>query len=306
MFVCGIDGGGTKTEIKICDIHGYEIAHWWDDGINISGKTKEQIQVVLNRILDRIQESCGKLDFCSVICAGIAGISCSLTKYLWEKTFESKGYNGKLVIIGDQEIALWGAHQKGEGIILISGTGSICFGDDGQGNTHRSGGYGHLIDDEGSGYDIGRQALSAIVKSGDHRIGDTSLKGLVYSYLNISGIEDLIAYIYARERVKKDIAAIAPLVFKASVTGDAVAVEILNLCSEKLTDMVEATVKTLGMESGDLAMLGSILTKTDVLRNITETNIRNRLPQLKISSAKLSSVDGAVLMAKQYLKGVYI
>ena len=55
------------------------------------------------------------------------------------------------IIFGDQHAALYGAHCQGKGIILIAGTGSVCYGMDGMGGEARAGGWGYLIDDEGSG-----------------------------------------------------------------------------------------------------------------------------------------------------------
>ena len=74
----------------------------------------------------------------------------------------------------DQETALAGALGAPCGMVLIAGTGSICFGRDAVVKQPGSGGYGHKIDDEGSGYALGRDALAAVVRAQDGRAADAA------------------------------------------------------------------------------------------------------------------------------------
>lgn len=83
---------------------------------------------------------------------------------------------GVIRLVGDHETALAGALEEPAGVILIAGTGSICYGVNESGAKFRAGGYGHIIDDAGSAYAIGRDILKAVVRSSDGRQGQTVLK----------------------------------------------------------------------------------------------------------------------------------
>src|SRR5437899_818016 len=48
-------------------------------------------------------------------------------------------------------------------VLVLSGTGSCCFGRTADGRTAKVGGWGHLLGDKGSGYEIGLRALRAVV-----------------------------------------------------------------------------------------------------------------------------------------------
>ena len=61
------------------------------------------------------------------------------------------------------------------GVVLIAGTGSIAMGINEAGAVERSGGWGPTLGDEGSGYDIARQALKAVAASFDGRAPRTAL-----------------------------------------------------------------------------------------------------------------------------------
>ncbi|MEI3013924.1 MAG: hypothetical protein V8T36_03730 [Ruthenibacterium lactatiformans] len=78
----------------------------------------------------------------------------------------------------------------------MAGTGSICFGRDAAGKTARSGGYGHKIDDEGSGYALGRDALAAVVRAQDGRGPRTLLTDLVFAQLKVVDVGGLVQFTY--------------------------------------------------------------------------------------------------------------
>src|SRR5580765_444936 len=69
----------------------------------------------------------------------------------------------------DLETALMGAETKGRDpatgarVLVLSGTGSCCFGRTPAGETAKVGGWGHILGDKGSGYEIGLRGLKAVV-----------------------------------------------------------------------------------------------------------------------------------------------
>ena len=106
---------------------------------------------------------------------------------------------------------------------VIAGTGSICYGQSTDGREARSGGWGHLIDDEGSAYALGRDILRAVVRAADGRAPATALTELVAQRLGALGVQPVIRFTYAPTTTKKEIAALAPLLDPALQQGDAAA-----------------------------------------------------------------------------------
>ena len=99
--------------------------------------------------------------------------------------------------------------------MLISGTGSVCCGRNDSGTLFRTGGYGWRVDDEGSGYAIGRDILRAAVRAEDGRGPATVLKQAVLEQLGLPDIPGLVAWMYAPQTGKKEVAALAPLLNQA-------------------------------------------------------------------------------------------
>ncbi len=119
-------------------------------------------------------------------------------------------------------------------ILILSGTGSCCFGRTPDGRTARVGGWGHVIGDKGSGYEIGLLGLKAAVQHLDRegrwsRLGENLLAALV-----LNEPEDLIDW--AKAAGKPEIAALAMEVFAAAAEGDQIAADILKAAAESLVE----------------------------------------------------------------------
>ncbi len=119
------------------------------------------------------------------------------------------------------------AHCPAKGIALIAGTGSICFGKNGAGEYARSGGWGHLIGDEGSGYALGRDALAAVARAWDGWGEKTLLSQLLAEQMELDDQKKIISYTYGGDKGR--IAALAPFGGAGGGgQGDAVALEIIR------------------------------------------------------------------------------
>ena len=104
--------------------------------------------------------------------------------------------SAEIIIEHDAVIALIGATDARPGIIVISGTGSMAFGIDPSERRARTGGWGFMLGDEGSGFDIARRGLIACLRAYDGRGADTSIRPRVLQLLGLSSAEDLIPALY--------------------------------------------------------------------------------------------------------------
>ncbi|SHO43994.1 BadF/BadG/BcrA/BcrD ATPase family protein [Anaerocolumna xylanovorans] len=295
-YVIGMDGGGTKTAVLLADTNGKILEEFTGGTMNYNGSSKEFIDSNLQSIFHIITEKGFQAQGCAAICVGAAGISNLTVKEQLLDNIRKAGYLCPVSLVGDVDTAFAGALENQEGIILISGTGSICLGKDKEGNSCRTGGYGHLIDDVGSGYAIAREILSAVVKSSDGRRRPTLLKQLVFEYLNISRIEELISYVYAPNRNKKEIAELSVLIEKAAECEDAAAERIIEGC---VSDLVELAAPVVGQwkEAPVLAVSGSVLLHNALIYDKFCVSMQKAYPGITVTKAKKTAVYGAVLLA---------
>lgn len=296
-YVLGIDGGGTKTAVCVADLKG-DVLHTFKTGaININGESVESAKGNLISILSEAGMRFGGLDSCKSMCIGTAGISNMEMRHLMENAVHKAGYTGRLLITGDYRTALYGALGIPAGIILIAGTGSICYGRNDEGKEHRTGGFGYLIDDEGSGYAIGRDMLVSVVRSFDGRREETALTAIVLEQLGVTTIEEIVKLVYCKDANKREIAALAPSLTTAYAAGDRAAVEIVEKCCNELFQLVCPVVERLGLDSCSLAMSGSILQKDENIRSGFTARVASKYPGIKCTTPENDAAYGAMLIA---------
>lgn len=298
-YYCGFDGGGTKTHVCITDKSGLIIAEKSFGPLNLNGTSADTVAKTISDCIDFIRSLPYGIDNCQGIVIGVAGISNPNTAEFIEAHVRKTGYNGSLRLMGDNEIALAGA-IKGHGAILIAGTGSVCLLRDENNNIHRCGGYGHLIDDEGSGYAIGRDILIAVTQAFDGRTRETRLTEAVYKHLGISSHSELVTWVYSPQRDKKDIAALAPLLISAIEDGDKSAILIEAKASALLSHLVISAYKKAELESGELALMGSIFEHYHTIRQGVTDIIKRELPNVNLVTPRHTPAQGAALLAIEF------
>lgn len=261
MFIAGIDGGGTHTRLEIRDMENRLIRRGEFGPFNLNSIGEEAFRLLLREIF----ANCGDMSQCAKICIGAAGISNPVVEKILGEELNNAGFAGSWRLCGDQEIALRGAMDT-PGIVVIAGTGSICFGKNGEGKTARSGGYGHLIDDGGSGYALGRDVLSTAVRAVDGRGNSWGILNAVYAQINGCLPADIVSYVYAPERDKADFAQFAPIALRQAEMGDWEAWRILERGAGELYELVKAVQQRLELRGCRIALLGGLLTEENVYR----------------------------------------
>jgi N-acetylglucosamine kinase-like BadF-type ATPase len=138
------------------------------------------------------------------------------------------------VVTNDAVIALAGATPRGQGIIVIGGTGSIAFGRNAGGRTARAGGWGYVFGDEGGAFDLARQALRAALRMEEGWGPPTGLRAVLLEATGSSNANDMLHRFYSDEWPRARVATLAPLVDAAATNGDAVAAEIVGKAAQEL------------------------------------------------------------------------
>ncbi len=271
MFLAGIDGGGTHTrlELRSCDNVFIKRLEFGPFNLNSIG------EAAFRGLLRQVFEACGDMGQCEKICFGGAGVSNPRVGEILGLELEAAGFRGKWKLCGDQEIALRGA-MDGPGAAVIAGTGSICFGKNGEGETARSGGYGHLIDDGGSGYALGRDILSAAVRACDGRGEGQAILQAVYEKLGAGTPADIVSFVYSPNTDKSAIAQFAWSALELAQAGDKTALDILQREAEELALLVAAVQKKLHLEGCQIALLGGLIANETPYRTI----VAQRLAEL--------------------------
>ncbi len=123
------------------------------------------------------------------------------------------------------------------GIALIAGTGSVAWGTDGAGRTARSGGWGYLLGDEGSGYWIGREAFRHALRQFNQGQQPDMLTKTLLEAADVAAPEGLIAHFHDSPD-RHYLAAQSRLVFDAANAGHEKSNEIVDDAAAHLGALV--------------------------------------------------------------------
>jgi len=186
-----------------------------------------------------------------------------------------------------------------DGVNVISGTGSMTYGERG-GARARVGGWGELIGDEGSGYWIGRRGLQAFSQMSDGRGTPGPLLDLLRDRLGLEVDVDLVDVVMNRWRGERArVAAVSRLVVEAARLGDGAAGAILSAAGEELAALVEATRRRLGYpddEAVPVSYSGGVFA-ADEVRDAFAQRLAERSPAYRLQPPLFAPVVGAALYA---------
>lgn len=269
MFILGIDGGGTHTRLELRTCSNELICRRETGAFNMAALGEDGFRARLREIFDL----CGSMVECAAICLGGAGVSGGAMEPILRQELQRAGFHGALRLCGDHEIALAGA-MEGPGCILISGTGSICCGRDAAGRIARAGGMGHLIDDGGSGYRLGQQALALTAKVLDGREPPGMLSDAVLRRIGGTSREDLVRFTYYSASGKSHIAQISKVVIACAEAGDMRSLAVLEDGAEELKSLLCSVSEKLGLDQPKTALMGGLLEPDWIYGRIVKEKLR--------------------------------
>ena len=253
----GIDGGGTKTEFAVVSADGTVHRRIVKKGCNPNdigfSKTEELI-------FEGVREMCVEFPSLKTVFCGIAGISTGNYKNRLHERF--KKYFPQLKVQIKTDAFNLFAMADGADMSIISGTGSVVFvrcGDD----YKRLGGWGHLLDNAGSAFDIGREAIRQALSEEDMRQKRSIMSKMLLEKLNTDNIWEHINIIY--NEGKPYIAGLASVVFDAYRAGDANAIDIIDNNAKALAKLLNAGVSLYGVKPIAIASGGVFEHYSDIM-----------------------------------------
>jgi N-acetylglucosamine kinase-like BadF-type ATPase len=225
-------------------------------------------------------------------CLALAGADRPVEQRNFRAWAEARQLANQVTITNDALPVLYAGAVDGVGIALISGTGSVAVARNSAGETARCGGWGSLLGDEGSGYQIAVSGLKAAARAADGRGPETGLLPQILSHFQLSDASELIPAIYATQIDRSRIAKLAPTIFAVADSGDAVAKSIITQAAADLTELVItlATRLRLTHSAIPLAISGGVLLSQPTLVD----EVRRRLAAAPLPDVIVTPVPDPV------------
>ena len=297
-YFLGFDGGGSKTECILTDGKGRILARATGGPSNPMRSGYAKAWFSLGEAADVVlcHEKLTSNDIRG-ICAGIGGAGRDGVAWRLKSFFERSYRNAEVRVTTDLEVALEAAFGEGEGVLLLAGTGSAAFGRDAEGLTARAGGRGPWFSDEGSAFDIGKRAFSAIVLAQEHRGPATALTERILSWHKFQTWDGLLDQIVknADEVFPKTF----PLVAQLADKDDAVSRAILSAAAGSLAGLAASVVNELGWLEREVpfAQVGGVFGRSKFFDAAIESELAKAVPRIRLVAVKISPAEAAARMA---------
>jgi N-acetylglucosamine kinase-like BadF-type ATPase len=255
----GLDIGGSKCR--------YE---WWPEGAAERGVTDPVHPAVDDDVVQKLSMTLQAIAPVApeAVVIAMAGVDAAVKQDLREQ-LPTHGIAYPVAIVEDTIAAAAAAGLREEpGVVLWSGTGSfaIARGEDGQ--LARVGGRGFAFSDEGSGYDLVRKAVVAVLHAIDGRGRETQLVESMTKAFD-AGSPERLGGVVQRLR-PREVASRLPVVLEAYEQDDWVAADVLQNAMFQLTQLGVAALKRVGgsaVAGTRVAYGGGVLEHNAVIRD---------------------------------------
>jgi N-acetylmuramic acid 6-phosphate etherase len=293
----GIEGGATRSVAVLVNGAG-EVLQRIEAG---PGNLKLLSDSELSQLLDSIAGALAKPDAVGIGLAGLRGDNdrsrvLAAASRIWPQS--------PCLACSDLESALaadcWGTARGGEltRVLVLSGTGSCCYGRDAAGREAKVGGWGHLLGDKGSGYEIGLRALKAVVYYYDRDGSWPALGQRLLRALGLNSPEDLIPWVQSAQ--KREIARLTVEVFSSWAKRDKIAGDILEGAAHSLARDAVSCARRLSRPERKVQFLlaGSVLLRQPRFSKAVSKLLVELWPRSQVRVLTVESAVGAAKLAR--------
>lgn len=307
QWVMGIDGGGTQTRAIVRQAKGDSAGQGIAGPCNLAAVSlPEALAAALMAADEALRHANLQRENIGALCAGVAGASFTERRAEFTQGLRMAFPHAKVAVEPDYAIALTGAHGGKPGMIVIAGTGSAAYGENEAGESHKTGAYGYLIYDAGSGYGVGRAALSAVLRAADGTGEATQLTDHILAALSLVTVAGIVPGVYGGTVSRVMIASLSRIVADAAEDHDAVASAILMRAGGALAQLAQGVTSRLFPASDapcPVALIGGLWHSGPTLTDVFTRSLMRFAPHTVITAPLQSPVEGAAMRAAQLLEG---
>jgi N-acetylglucosamine kinase-like BadF-type ATPase len=291
-LVVGMDAGGTKTRAFAVTRAGEIVGRGAGGGANLLSSPDPQGSIaaalreaLAGRIPDAVVLSCAGGEREADRAKGRAILAALL------------GPEVAVEVTHDAKAALYAGNPAGCGVVLISGTGSIAYGRNDQGDEARCGGWGYLVGDEGSAVWIGQEGLRAASYDHDGRGSPTTITRHLFEDAGVTDFNGLLPLLYGRPHPSPAILAATRAVARAFAESDGIAVNIVQRGSRLLASMAATVAHGLLLDGGPVYLAGGAFENVRPLEKAVRMELLSALPRAAVEPLGEEPAMGAARLA---------
>ena len=291
-LLIGIDGGGTHSTAAAAWPDGRIAAVAYGDGLNYHHIGTEKVRL---RMEDMVTELCRKAGAKRpLVCVGMSALDAPADEATLARFTTGIFAPGQLDLQSDAYAALMGFTRGQPGMIVICGTGSMLLLLDEHGEQHVSGGWGYLLNDEGSSYTLAREALLAVIDAYEGLGEATALTAHALDYFGVASPRMIIDKIYAPDFTPDRLAGFARHVLAEAENGERTACAILGRTMPRLAAQAAQLMKG-SPGANRVGLYGGVFTHSAAARACFTDTLCRLAPKAQICSLDYPPELGAII-----------
>lgn len=288
-YYLAADGGGSKLLTILYDEHLNVIRTGRVAGVNTLYKpahvVRENILSMMDELMEGLDGSIVAADLCLI------GAGHEMQEAILR-------YNaGCDVQYRSEPCVGLAACFKTDGAVALSGTGSDAFFVRNTERVHAVGGWGPLLGDEGSGYDIGLRTLKAAIYTYDGRGEPSALYELVKEHWGVSDLWSIVSHLAGNPEARHEVASAAKLCAKAAHEGDRIALRIYEHAALELSLQTRTVIDRHRSEwDGTVVIMGGAWKGHPRMFEIFKREMELSYPEARVMRAVYEPVVGCIVL----------
>lgn len=296
MYYLGVDGGGTKTTAILASADGNTIRTIKAGAANIVVLGGDNLRILLKKIVFELLEGVSVAEIAWATCA-FAGAGRPQEKKLANAVISEIGIEN-FSLLTDGELLYYAFFGEDRGVLVAAGTGSICIVMDRNRQLRQIGGWGYLLGDEGSGFEIGKNAVREVLRELESDEPTSPFSQKLINFYQVGSKLDLVSSVYTASNKQKHVAASAKFVCDLASSGDSTAQQIVEAAADGLLKFVLSAITKLDAKPPyKLALAGGILQGKSSVLQALKLKAQSKKLNLHYVNPKLQPAAAAILHA---------
>ncbi len=293
---CGLDCGGTKTLCVLADENGKVIGTGRGGPSNYLSCSEDlarsSIQQSINSAFRNGDMQPRLLKYTYVASAAVE-VNCG-DRHI---PFFSSCVHTEYLVVNSDAVPVWfSVARRNPAIVTISGTGSVTYLFK-ENSFFKTGGWGPLLGDEGSGYDIGRKAINRATRVQDGREENDKFLRAVCDHFGIKELRAIHRILKNGEH-RSLIASVAKCVCDLYSEGDSTAVDILQGAAKEIALSIKSVIKKAGLKKPvPLVVSGSLLKPGEPFLDLLMQSVKDSEYISEITESLIPAAVSAAAMA---------
>ena len=293
MLMIGVVGGKTESRLAACDEKGNILARTSCGGIDYAARGMYAARGELARGIDLLLDEAGE-DWYDYLAVGTSALCREAGESEFLQFCGDEFESSRTYLNSDVHMTLLGATGGDAGIAVINGADVTGAGIDEAGREYSSGGWGQLLNCEGSAFDIGNRVIRAAIRASEGG-EQTVLSGLVAEWFGVEKLREIIPIMNAEDFEPIRIAEAARIASLAAENGDGVSEKILSEVALSCAYVAKDLVNQMGVLP--VYTSGEIFERFPLYERKFSEHMKILCPEVRVARPRLDPEIGALISA---------